>query len=51
MSKLTPEKRETIVRRRCCCSDKGGRAHHIGDLEIHDKDRDPDNNDPRNLRD
>jgi len=50
MSKLTPEKRETIVRRRCCRSDKDRRVHRIGNLEIHHKDRNPDNNDPKNLR-
>lgn len=50
MSRLTPEKREEIIRRRDCRSDGDGKVHRIGNLEIHHKDRNTDNNDPRNLR-
>lgn len=50
MARLTPSKREEIIRRRGCISDKDGEKHRISNLEIHHKDRNPDNNDPRNLR-
>lgn len=50
MSLLTPAQREEIVRRRGCKSDKDGKVHRIYNLEIHHKDRNPHNNDPRNLR-
>jgi len=50
MTLLTPEEREAIIRRRGCRSDKDGKKHRIGNLEIHHKDRDKHNNDPRNLR-
>ncbi len=50
MTRLTPSKRETIIRRRGCISDKDGQKHRISNLEIHHKDRNRDNNDPRNLR-
>ncbi|MCK4402991.1 MAG: HNH endonuclease [Dehalococcoidia bacterium] len=50
MPELTPTEREAIIRRRGCRSDKDGRKHHISNLEIHHKDRDPNSNDPQNLR-
>jgi len=50
MTRLTPEKREEVIRRRGCRSDKDGEVHRISNLEIHHKDRNPDNNEPRNLR-
>ena len=50
MAKLTSEEREEIIRRRGCRSDVTGRTHRISSLEIHHRDRDPENNDPRNLR-
>ena len=50
MAKLTPEEREEIIRRRGTKSDKTGNKSRIDFLEIHHKDRDPNNNDPRNLR-
>ena len=50
MGKLTPQKREEIIRRRGNISDGDGRKHPITNLEIHHKDRNPDNNDPQNLR-
>jgi hypothetical protein len=50
MSLLTSAQREEIIRRRGCKSDKDGKVHWIKNLEIHHKDRDPHNNDPRNLR-
>lgn len=50
MPKLTPSQREEIIRRRGCISDGDGKRHRINVLEIHHKDRNPNNNDPRNLR-
>lgn len=50
MSKLTPSQREEIIRRRGSISDGDGKKHRIDNLEIHHKDRNPENNDPRNLR-
>ncbi len=50
MSRLTPQKREEIIRRRECRSDGDGQVHRISNLEIHHKDRNPENNDPKNLR-
>ena len=50
MSLLTPSQKEAIIRRRRCRSEKDGRVHRITNLEIHHKDRNPNNNDPRNLR-
>jgi hypothetical protein len=50
MSLLTPDDREEIIRRRGCRSDGDGKVHQIWNLEINHKDRDPHNNDPRNLR-
>jgi len=50
MGKLTPQQREEIIRRRDCKSDKDGERHRIFNLVIHHKDRNPENNDPRNLR-
>lgn len=50
MTRLTPEQREEIIRRRGTKSDKTGNKSRIDSLEIHHKDRNPDNNDPTNLR-
>jgi hypothetical protein len=50
MPELTPSEREAIIRRRGCRSDGDGDAHRISNLEIHHKDRNTKNNDPRNLR-
>jgi hypothetical protein len=50
MSHLTPDDRDEIIRRRGCKSDKDGKVHRITNLEIHHKDRNRENNDPRNLR-
>lgn len=47
---LTPREREEFIRRRGCISDGDSKKHKIGNLEIHHKDRDPNNNDPSNLR-
>ncbi|MCK4329209.1 HNH endonuclease [candidate division WOR-3 bacterium] len=47
MSLLSSSQKEAIIRRR---SDKDGRVHRITNLEIHHKDRNTNNNDPRNLR-
>ncbi len=50
MSRLTPKKREEIIRQRGTKSDKTGKPSRIDNLEIHHKDRNPENNDPTNLR-
>lgn len=50
MPKLTPSQRLIIIKRRHNKSDKDGKVHRISNLEIHHKDRNPNNNDPRNLR-
>lgn len=50
MAKLTPSQREVIIRRRGNISDGDGNKHPITNLVIHHKDRNIDNNDPRNLR-
>jgi len=50
MSKLTLQQREEIIRRRGCKSDKDRERHRISNLVIHHKDRNSENNDPRNLR-
>lgn len=50
MSELTKKQREEIIRRRGTESDKTGKKSRIDALEIHHKDRNPNNNDPRNLR-
>ena len=50
MTKLTPSQREEIIRRRGTKSDKTGKKSRIDNLEIHHMDRNPDNNDPKNLR-
>lgn len=50
MALLTPEERETIIRRRGYRSDKDGHRHRISNLEIHHKDRNPQKNNPENLR-
>lgn len=50
MARLTSKEREAIIRRRKNISDGDGKFHPITNLEIHHKDRNPDNNDPKNLR-
>lgn len=50
MGNLTPSEREAIIRRRGCKSDGDDKVHRISNLEIHHKDRNRENNDPRNLR-
>ncbi len=50
MARLTPNEREEIIRRRGSRSDVDGGAHRPSNLEIHHKDRNPNNNNPRNLR-
>ena len=50
MGTLTPSEREAIIRRRGCKSDGDGKVHRISNLEIHHKDRNPENNDSQNLR-
>lgn len=50
MTLLTSEQKEEIIRRRGTKSDKTGKKGRIDRLVIHHKDRNPNNNDPRNLR-
>ena len=50
MTLLSEEKREEIIRRRGTKSDKTGKKSQIQALVIHHKDRNPNNNNPRNLR-
>jgi len=50
MGRLNPSEKEAIIRRRGCKSDGDGKVHRISYLEIHHKDRNPENNAPRNLR-
>ena len=50
MTELTSKEKEEIIRRRGNISDGDGEKHPITNLEIHHKDRNPNNNDPRNLR-
>ena len=50
MAKLSSEQREEVIRRRENRSDGDEKKHPITNLKIHHKDRDPENNDPKNLR-
>jgi len=50
VGRLTPNEREEIIRRRGCRSERDGQVHRISNLDIHHKDRNPENNDPRNFR-
>jgi len=50
MGRLPTSEKETIIRRRGCKSDGDGKVHRISNLEIQHKDRNPENNDARNLR-
>lgn len=50
MSKLTPSEKEEIIARRGNRCDRDDKIHRTPSLEIHHKDRNPDNNDPSNLR-
>ena len=50
MTLLSENEREKIIRRRGIKSDKTGNKSQLRALEIHHKDRNPHNNDPRNLR-
>jgi len=50
MSHLTDKEKEEIIRRRGNVSNGDEKKHPISNLEIHHKDRNPNNNDPKNLR-
>ncbi len=50
MSLLTEEEKKEIIKRRGYISNGDGKEHDPRSLEIHHKDRNPHNNDPRNLR-
>ena len=49
MPELTPEERREIIKRRGYRSDKDGEVDRSSNLEIHHKDRNHLNNNPRNL--
>lgn len=50
MGKLTPQQKVEIIRRRGYKSAKDGRKYPISQLEIHHMNRDPENNNPKNLK-
>ena len=50
MPELTSKERDEIIRRRGSKSDKTGKKHPISNLEIHHTNRNPKNNDPKNLK-
>jgi hypothetical protein len=50
MPRLSSEERDEILKRRHYRSDDDGNVHRPFNLDIHHKDRNPNNNDPRNLR-
>jgi hypothetical protein len=47
---LSPSERVEIIERRGNISDGDGKKHRTSNLEIHHKDRDPSNNELKNLR-
>lgn len=49
MALLTPAEREKLIRRRGTKSDKTGKKSRIDHLEVHHKDRNPNNNNQKNL--
>jgi len=49
MTLITTEEREKLIRRRGTKSGKTGKKSRIDSLEIHHKDRNTNNNDPKNL--
>jgi hypothetical protein len=50
MSELTAEQKRKIIKRRKYICDRDKRRHQPRNLIIHHKDRNPENNDPKNLR-
>jgi len=50
MAKLTPQQKIEIIIRRGYKSAKDGKKYPIGKLEIHHMNRNPENNDPKNLK-
>ena len=50
MPELSKEQKDEIIRRRGNKSDKTGVRHPISNLEIHHKNRNPKDNNPRNIR-
>ena len=50
MSLLTEKEKKEIIKRRGYVSNGDKKKHDIRSLQIHHKDRNPNNNDPRNLR-
>ena len=49
MPLLTSKEKEAIIRRRGCRSAKTGEKHRVSNLIIHHRNRNPENNDPKNL--
>jgi hypothetical protein len=50
MSLLSEDDKKEIIKRRHNISDGDKKEHDTRSLEIHHKDRNPQNNDPQNLR-
>lgn len=50
MPRLSSSERDKIIRRRGFVSDGDGEKHQMRNLDIHHRDRNPNNNDPQNLR-
>ena len=50
MPRLSSDDRDEILKRRHYESNGDGKVHRPSNLDIHHKDRNPNNNDPRNLR-
>jgi len=50
LPELTSEQKEEIFRRRGYKSDSDGKKHRKSNLVIHHKDRNPNNNNPSNIR-
>ena len=50
MGMLTPSEKEGIIARRGNRCDRDDKIHRTSNLEVHHRDRDPENNDPGNLR-
>lgn len=50
MSLLSEQEKYKIIKRRGFKSNKTGKKHPLSKLVIHHKDRNPQNNNPKNLR-
>jgi hypothetical protein len=50
MPRLSGNDRIKVIQRRGCISEGDGKPHRLSNLDIHHKDRNPNNNAPQNLR-